>query len=148
MHSNSLRIFILLAIPIAISAIVKIDISPVKETNEPPETNVTTMLSTSAAVATEATTTTSASLPAMENTTTSSTQLPATNGSEAQQNNTVPINATMPTPIWDVTSLAHLPEFTIRMMRRKFTSYDYYCPCDLKVRSIIAIEMGIDNSEI
>lgn len=126
----------LLTIPIVISAVVKIGISPVKETNVSVEENATTVLSTSVATSTEATTITTP-FPSLssENTTILPTRMTTINGSGPIQNNaTLLVNATVPTPILNATGLAHLPEFTIRMMRRKLTSYDYYCPCDLKVR--------------
>lgn len=127
----------LLTIPIVISAVVKIGISPVKESDVSVEANATTVLSTSAVTSTETTTiATSFSSLSTENTTMLPTQMTTINGSGTMQNNgTLYVNGTVPTPMLNVTGLAHLPEFTIRMMRRKLTSYDYYCPCDLKVRS-------------
>lgn len=127
----------LLTIPIAISAVVKIGISPVKETNVSVEEGGTTVLSTSALTSTEATTlTTSISSLSIENTTILPNQVTINNGSGMMQSNgTILVNGTVPTPILNATGLAHLPEFTIRAMRRKLTSYDYYCPCDLKVCS-------------
>lgn len=138
MNNSLIRILMLLTIPVVISAVVKIGISPVKETNVSVEENATTVLSTGVATSTEATTiTTPSSSLSSENTTISPTQMTTINGSGTMQNNaTLLVSATVPTPVLNATDLAHLPEFTIRMMRRKLTSYDYYCPCDLKVRSL------------
>lgn len=144
MNAHLIRIFLLLTIPLAISAVVKIDISPVKETKDSIEANVTTLMSTSITAAAEATTITSISSVTTTNMSIWPTQMTTTNRTGTMENETVRINATTPTLMVDATSLAQLPESTIRMMRRKFTNYDYYCPCDFKVRSarIPSVNLG------
>lgn len=132
-NANLIQVLVWLTIPITIGGVVKIDVSPVKEKKDSIDTNVTTIMSTSTVAAIEATTTTTISSMPTDNTTILPTQMTIANGSGIMQNVTVSVQGTVSTIFWNATSLAHLPEFTIRMMRRKFTSYDYYCPCDLKV---------------
>lgn len=144
MNAHLIRMLMILMIPLAIRAVVKIDISPVKEIKEAMDANATTVLPpTSTEAVTEATNSTSLPLAPIGNATLLPTQITTVNGSTALQNDSVPVNATVPivpiVPIIPITmlnatTLALLPEYTIRMMRRRFTNYDYYCPCDLKVR--------------
>lgn len=146
MNANLIRVLVWLTISIAIGGVVKIDVSPVKESKYSIETNVTTVISTSTVAAAEATTATTISSLSTDNTTLLPTQMTTANGSATMQNVTVHVQGTVPTVFWNATSLAHLPESTIRMMRRKFTTYDYYCPCDLKVdTSITCILHMIDK---
>lgn len=135
MYTHALRIFMLLTIPMAINAAVKIGVSRVKETNEPIDTNVTNLLlTTTTAPAAETTTATTNTALAADNTTIMS-PMTNTNGTTVLlQNETAVINATVSTIISNTTIISNLPEFTIRLIRRKFTPFDYYCPCDLKVR--------------
>lgn len=147
MGTNHIRIFLLLAIAALSGQAVKIGISPAKEVRVPGEGNGTIETSTSTA-ATTTTTTVIASIPStspIANATSLPPQNPFMNGTNPLPNQTNAVDPTlamgfplpipMPTtaPILNATLLAQLPEYTIRMLRRKFTPYDYYCPCDLKV---------------
>lgn len=124
---------------------VKIDISRVKEpdpttmsANGAPSTTSTPSTSTLSTSVSSTTTSTVLNAIRATNSTVSSiatTATPLSTTTTATSNISEIVNSqNQTTSSMNVTTSFELTEFTMRSMMRKLTPYNYYCPCDFKVR--------------